>query len=97
MAFRADAAFAKPEIYDALETRDADYAIRMPANSGAPVRRTSARTEVTASRAGPAAARSVCWVVWTARRQDRGRRALSPEAGADSASDSGAWGRGKKV
>ena len=32
MAFRADAAFAKPEIYDALETRDVDYAIRMPAN-----------------------------------------------------------------
>ena len=32
VAFRADAAFAKPEIYDALETRDVDYAIRMPAN-----------------------------------------------------------------
>ncbi len=32
MAFRADAAFAKPEIYDALETRNVDYAIRMPAN-----------------------------------------------------------------
>ena len=32
MAFRADAAFAKPEIYDALETRDVDYVIRMPAN-----------------------------------------------------------------
>ena len=32
MAFRADAAFAKPEIYDALEQRDVDYAIRMPAN-----------------------------------------------------------------
>ena len=33
VAFRADAAFAKPEIYDALETRDVDYAIRMPANA----------------------------------------------------------------
>ena len=32
MAFRADAAFAKPEIYDALEQRDVDYAVRMPAN-----------------------------------------------------------------
>ena len=32
VAFCADAAFAKPEIYDALETRDVDYAIRMPAN-----------------------------------------------------------------
>ena len=32
MAFRADAAFAKPEIYDALEQRDVDSAIRMPAN-----------------------------------------------------------------
>ena len=32
VAFRADAAFAKPEIYDALEKRDVAYAIRMPAN-----------------------------------------------------------------
>ena len=32
VAFRADAAFAKPEIYEALEQRDVDYAIRMPAN-----------------------------------------------------------------
>ena len=32
MAFRADAAFAKPEIYDTLEARGDDYAIRMPAN-----------------------------------------------------------------
>ena len=31
VAFRADAAFAKPEIYDALEKRAVDYAIRMPA------------------------------------------------------------------
>ena len=29
---RADAAFAKPEIYDALETRAVPYAIRIPAN-----------------------------------------------------------------
>jgi hypothetical protein len=28
----ADAAFAKPEIYEALETRGVQYAIRMPAN-----------------------------------------------------------------
>ena len=32
VAFRAGAAFAKPEIYDALEQRDVDYAIRMPGN-----------------------------------------------------------------
>ncbi|MFZ0663968.1 MAG: hypothetical protein WAM66_14865 [Acidobacteriaceae bacterium] len=32
MAFRADAAFAKPEIYDALEERSVKYAIRIPAN-----------------------------------------------------------------
>jgi len=32
VAFRADAAFAKPEIYDALEKRRVQYAIRMPAN-----------------------------------------------------------------
>ena len=29
---RADAAFAKPEIYEALETRDVKYAIRIPSN-----------------------------------------------------------------
>ena len=32
VAFRADAACAKPEIYDALEQRDVDDVIRMPAN-----------------------------------------------------------------
>ena len=32
MAFRADAAFARPAIYETLEQRDVDYAIRMPAN-----------------------------------------------------------------
>ena len=33
MAFRAYAAFAKPEIYEALEARGMEYAIRMPANA----------------------------------------------------------------
>jgi hypothetical protein len=32
VVFRADAAFAKPEIYEALEERDVEYAIRLPAN-----------------------------------------------------------------
>ena len=32
MTFRADAAFAKPEIYEPLEERGVDYAIRIPAN-----------------------------------------------------------------
>jgi hypothetical protein len=32
VVFRADAAFAKPEIYEALEARDVKYAIRLPAN-----------------------------------------------------------------
>ena len=32
VAFRADAAFAKPEIYEALEKRGMKYAIRIPAN-----------------------------------------------------------------
>ena len=32
VTFRADAAFAKPEIYEALEERGVDYAIRIPAN-----------------------------------------------------------------
>jgi hypothetical protein len=32
LLFRADAAFAKPELYDYLETRQIGYAIRLPAN-----------------------------------------------------------------
>ena len=32
VVFRADAAFAKPELYEALEERDVKYAIRLPAN-----------------------------------------------------------------
>ena len=32
VTFRADAAFAKPEIYEALEVRGVDYTIRIPAN-----------------------------------------------------------------
>ena len=33
VAFRADAAFARPAIYEGLEQRDVAYAIRMPANT----------------------------------------------------------------
>src|ERR1039458_8079218 len=32
VGFRADAAFAKPELYEALEEREVKYAIRLPAN-----------------------------------------------------------------
>ena len=32
VVFRADAAFAKPEIYEALEERGVKYAVRIPAN-----------------------------------------------------------------
>src|SRR5271167_4724921 len=32
VAFRGDAAFARPEIYEAVEEREAKYAIRLPAN-----------------------------------------------------------------
>src|SRR2546428_12546701 len=32
VVFRADAAFAKPEIYEALEERGVKYAVRLPAN-----------------------------------------------------------------
>jgi hypothetical protein len=32
VAFRGDAAFAKPEVYDTLEERDVQYVIRLPAN-----------------------------------------------------------------
>ena len=34
MVFPADAAFAKPEIYETLEERGVKYAIRLPANAG---------------------------------------------------------------
>src|ERR1035438_3048722 len=34
VVFRADAVFAKPEIYEALEARGVKYAIRIPANDG---------------------------------------------------------------
>ena len=33
VAFRADAAFARPAIYEALEARGVQYAIRIPANN----------------------------------------------------------------
>jgi Transposase DDE domain group 1 len=32
LVLRADAAFAKPELYEALEERDVKYAIRLPTN-----------------------------------------------------------------
>ena len=32
ITFRADAAFAKPEIYEALEERGVKHAIRIPSN-----------------------------------------------------------------
>ena len=32
VAFRGDAAFAKPELYEVLEAREVKYAIRLPAN-----------------------------------------------------------------
>jgi hypothetical protein len=32
VAFRGDAAFAKPELYESVEARDTKYAIRLPAN-----------------------------------------------------------------
>ena len=32
VVFRADAAFAKPELYEALEERNVKYAIRLPEN-----------------------------------------------------------------
>ena len=32
MVFRADAAFAIPEVYEALEQRGVKYAIRIPSN-----------------------------------------------------------------
>jgi hypothetical protein len=34
LAFRGDPAFARPEVYEALEKRGVKYAIRIPANDG---------------------------------------------------------------
>ena len=42
LLFRADAAFAKPEIYEYLEARNIDYAIRLAVQPGATARRSSA-------------------------------------------------------
>jgi hypothetical protein len=36
VGFRADAAFAKPELYEALEEGEMKYAIRLPANDKYP-------------------------------------------------------------
>ena len=47
VAFRADAAFAKPEIYEALEARGVKYAIRIPAEETLAVQRWSRRISVT--------------------------------------------------
>ena len=54
VAFRADAAFAKPEIYDALEKRAVDDAIRMPANKSRCVSQRSPALEGTVKFATPA-------------------------------------------
>ena len=56
MAFRADAAFAKPEIYDALEKRNVDYAIRMPANK-------NLELEIECQRATPVPSSSAPWLI----------------------------------
>ena len=40
VAFRGDAAFAKPEVYEASEERGVQYAIRIPANGGTGSRQT---------------------------------------------------------
>ena len=55
VAFRADAAFARPAIYEALEARGVGYAIRIPANKNLELR---SRTCYSGHRDGPAARRS---------------------------------------
>jgi hypothetical protein len=52
--FRADAAFAKPEVYELLEAEDTRYAIRLPANQVLQRRIGSEMTESTAARPLPA-------------------------------------------
>src|SRR2546427_10383269 len=47
VVFRADAAFAKPEVYEALEARGVKYAIRIPAEETLAVQRWSRRISVT--------------------------------------------------
>ena len=55
VAFRADAAFARPAIYEALEARGVGYAIRIPANK---IWSWRSRTCYSGHRDGPAARRS---------------------------------------
>jgi len=53
LVFRADAAFAKPEIYEALEERGVKYAIRIPANEGQSKAVYYRRPQSTEALAGP--------------------------------------------
>ena len=54
VAFRADAAFARPAIYEALEARGVQYAIRIPANKNLEL----AIEDLLFRRDGPASSRS---------------------------------------
>ena len=68
VAFRADAAFARPEIYEALETRGVQYAIRIPANKNLEL---AIETSCFGRRVGPAASRSSATRVSTISGSDR--------------------------
>ena len=60
VVFRADAAFAKPEIYEALEERGMKYAIPIPANDS--LERDIAGFSVPGgARAGPFLGRRSLW------------------------------------
>jgi len=72
VAFRGDAAFARPEIYEAHEARQVKYAIRLPANANVERR----ITELLKRPAGPATSQ------WSATRAFSTRQRVGPRPGA---------------
>jgi hypothetical protein len=87
--FRGDAAFAKPELYEALEERDVQYAIRLPANQNLRQNITELLTRPVDGRA-----RSRCFdsKVFSLRRVGRGPGGWWRRSSSIAGSCSAAWG-----
>ena len=69
---RADAAFAKPEIYEALQERGVNYAIRIPANE-------NLERDIAEMAAAGAAEETASVVPYAGRRVTRSRRLSRPD------------------
>src|SRR5882762_76914 len=95
VAFRADAAFARPAIYEALETRGVGYAIRIPANRNLEL---AVEDILFAHRDGRASSRSSATRVFSIRRTP-GRRpdGLWRRSSTTSASCSRAWASSSRI